>query len=232
LDEAKMSRAIYRIIEGKKETEFCFSFDKTFSSSQFLISIDFELREDSHHSYFRDKISMFDFDVNSNFRTLIHEFVPSKETADKLASIWTEERLTKFASKSEVYWSIGDAPYHRGWLTEKGRKKWKRKYEKLGTEIASLYMNDDDFRGGITLDWLYFKHLWFIDGESFLVQKYLLSSMEGSEHIDLFFVENYEYMQDVFYKLKSENCPKPIKNWFNEFYENQINKYSYIDNII
>lgn len=218
-----MSRARYRVLEGKKESDFIFSYGHMSASSPFIISIDFELREDSHHSFWRDKISLFDINEASSFRTIIHEFVPTKELADKVASLWTEERLTKFTSKSESYWHIGGAQYMRGWLTPNGRKKWNRKYEKLGRDLAALEMSDSDFVGEITLDWLYFKHLWSIDGESFLTWKCLLNSgVEQKSITDFCFVEDYEYMEHVLCNLKSEHCPKQIKDWFNQLYEQQI----------
>lgn len=88
-----------------------------------------------------------------DYDSIRSNFVASREEAEKEGRAWTPARRRVYLTRPPVFWlALQDAFYYRGWLTPRGRRRFRRIYNKDGMPFAAMALTDADFNFGITIE--------------------------------------------------------------------------------
>ena len=197
------------ICEGEKLNDYRYLFPSGCKLNyKYLVEIGLDLNSEADPEWF-GSYSSSDFD-SPNFQIIITKNVETYEEAKKLHLLWTDERLRLWVSKPVLWWTLGTAPYNRGWMTPKGKAKWRRNYARYGWEIASQLNVDADWRHGITREWLFDVEMWQTHGRTYTKCKKWWEPDEAPKEV----LDHYDKMGKVKARLESQECPDPIKKWY------------------
>ena len=196
------------ILKGKKRG-YCYIFPGGGKAAkQYLVEIEFDLTGVDADPEWLDHESPDP--KQPNLRTVRHDNFKTEEEAKAYIAAWTPLLLHLFVSKPVLWWCFSTAVHSRGWMTKAGKAKWRRTNSKKGWLFAALNTCDNDWRHGITHEWLYTMTLWETHGRMYERGKWWEPGEAPKE-----VVEHYEKMKDVEARLESTECPAPIQKWYN-----------------
>lgn len=136
--------------------------------------------------------------------TFSPHLVSSEEIRQNITE-WTPEKLARYESKPHSYWSFRRYIYALNWLKPASKRRYITRAKEFGHLLASVELQDADFREDITLDWCYVATQWATGGKT-----YLQHSRAGV------FTDYLAHIPQVQAQLESSECPDIIKRWYKE----------------
>lgn len=88
------------------------------------------------------------------------------EEAERYAAEWTPERLARYASKPQRYWSLHFHVVVLNWLKPHAKRRYHTRRKMFGDLLAAVELRDADFREDITLDWCHVATQWATGGKT------------------------------------------------------------------